>query len=157
MNAQFDDTTDREPWRLPPHGLLQRAEVRAQPRRFAESPAAPSAFGALEGQARLTPADHMAAEERLLSDADLFLDWLGSQCFQQSRVEIGYVPLEGWLDEARDKFYDSLERRSPAELIVLALQGNDWAKHAMTELSRRYVAAHNDYLIRLASELSEDA
>lgn len=47
----FNAQTDAEPWPVP-HGLLARAEAKAQPRRFAETPAAPSAFGALEPELR---------------------------------------------------------------------------------------------------------
>lgn len=55
----FDAKTDAEPWPVP-HGLLQRADAKAQPRRFAATPAAPSAFGDL-------PVQHEAEVEPELS------------------------------------------------------------------------------------------
>lgn len=96
----FDDSTHAQPWPIP-HGLLARAEAKAQPRRFAATPAAPSAFGALQAEVQTEPAASLDDRhfEFMTQRAEQYAARVGGDRLVALNFEIGQ--LRGELRDAR--------------------------------------------------------
>lgn len=93
-----------------------------------------------------------AAEDRLLADVDTFVDWLGAQCYNRTRVELGYV------DTVPHRLLGRCDSAPVWELVALALYPDQVARNlAMDELRARYIKAHPGYLARIAEDMAAES